>query len=84
MAEYRLVFKGSVAKDLRSVPRKDLDRILRIKRLAVEPRPPGCEKLVGEERYRIRQGIYRIIYTINDNEVCVAVVKVAHRREAYR
>lgn len=85
MAEYRLVFKRSVAKDLRVVPRKDLSRILkRITGLATDPRPPGCEKLAGGERYRIRQGIYRIIYTVNDDEVCVVVVKVAHRREAYR
>lgn len=85
MAEYRLVFKRSVAKDLRVVPRKDLSRILkRISGLATDPRPPGCEKLAGGERYRIRQGIYRIIYTVNDDEVCVVVVKVAHRREAYR
>lgn len=85
MAEYRLVFKRSVAKDLRVVPRKDLSRILkRITGLATDPRPPGCEKLAGGERYRIRQGIYRIIYIVNDDEVCVVVVKVAHRREAYR
>jgi len=85
MAEYRLVFKRSVAKDLRVVPRKDLSRILkRISGLATDPRPPGCEKLAGGERYRIRQGVYRIIYTINDDEVCVVVVKMARRREAYR
>lgn len=85
MAEYSLVFKRSVTKDLRVVPRKDLIRILkRISGLTTDPRPPGCEKLVGGERFRIRQGIYRIIYTVNDEEICVVVVKVAHRREAYR
>jgi mRNA interferase RelE/StbE len=85
MAEYRFVFKQSVAKDLRVVPRKDLSRILkRIKGLATDPRPSGCEKLVGRECYCIRQGIHRIIYTVNDDEVCVVVVKVVHRREAYR
>ncbi|MHB9112144.1 MAG: type II toxin-antitoxin system RelE family toxin [Thermoleophilia bacterium] len=85
MVEYRLVFRKSVAKDLRLVPRKDLARILkRIRGLAIDPRPHGCEKLIGEERYRVRQGICRIIYTVIDDEVCVVVVKVAHRREAYR
>jgi mRNA interferase RelE/StbE len=85
MAEYKLLFRRSVAKDLRSVPKKDLARILRrIRALAANPRPPGCEKLSGGEYYRVRQGVYRIIYTVSDEEVCVVVVKVAHRREAYR
>ena len=85
MAEYKLLFKRSVARDLRPVPKKDLARILsRIRALAADPRPPGCEKLSGGERYRVRQGVYRIIYTVSDEEVCVVVVKVAHRREAYR
>lgn len=85
MAEYKLLFKRSVAKDLRSVPKKDLAKILRrIRDLATDPRPRGCEKLSGGERYRVRQGVYRIIYTVNDEEVCVVVVKVAHRKEAYK
>lgn len=85
MVDYRLLFKRSVAKDLRSIPRKDLARILnRIRALAADPRTPGCEKLSGGERYRVRQGVYRIICTVSDEEVCVVVVRVAHRREAYR
>ncbi|MFA5802916.1 MAG: type II toxin-antitoxin system RelE/ParE family toxin [Thermoleophilia bacterium] len=85
MAAYKLRIKRSVAKDLRALPKKDLGRILkRIEALATDPRPPGCEKLSSEERYRIRQGVYRIIYSIIDDEVCVVVVKVAHRREAHR
>ena len=85
MAEYKLLFKRSVAKDLRSVPKKDLARILeRIRALANEPRPPGCEKLSGGESYRVRRGVYRIIYTVSDTEVCIVVVKVAHRKDAYR
>lgn len=85
MASYRLEFKQSVARDLRRIPRPDLARILeRIDALADEPRPPGCEKLSGQERYRIRQGRYRILYEITDDTLVVTVVKVAHRRHVYR
>lgn len=85
MASYKLVFKKSVAKDLRQLPRQDVKRILqRIRSLADDPRPAGCERLSGQERYRVRQGVYRIIYEIEDTRLVVLVVKVAHRREAYR
>ncbi|MEX0958495.1 MAG: type II toxin-antitoxin system RelE/ParE family toxin [Burkholderiales bacterium] len=85
MASYELVFKKSVAKDLRAFPKQDVRRILqRIRSLADNPRPMGCEKLSGQERYRVRQGTYRIIYEIEDNRLIVTIVKVAHRREAYR
>jgi mRNA interferase RelE/StbE len=85
MASYRLQFKRSVAKDLRDVPRADLKRILaRIESLAEQPRPPGVEKLSEPERYRLRQGDYRIVYEIHDARVLVIVVKVGHRREVYR
>ncbi|WP_221248994.1 type II toxin-antitoxin system RelE family toxin [Desulfuromonas versatilis] len=85
MASYKLVFKKSVAKDLRSIPKPDLDRILKcFESLAQNPRPLGCEKLSGQERYRLRQGVYRILYEIRDEELVVTVVKVGHRREVYR
>jgi len=85
MASYEIVFKKSVAKDLRALPRQDVRRILsRIRALAGDPRPPGCEKLSGRELYRIRQGVYRIVYAIADTRLIVEVIKVAHRREAYR
>jgi mRNA interferase RelE/StbE len=85
MGKYRLTFKKSVAKDLRALPTKDIARILkRIRSLADEPRPLGCEKLSGQERYRVRQGAYRIIYEINDDELVVIVVKVGHRGGIYR
>jgi mRNA interferase RelE/StbE len=84
MERYRLVFKRSVAKDLRPIPNRDVARILeRLRALSENPRPPGCEKLSGQERYRIRQGIYRIIYEIRDKVLLVVVVKIAHRKEAY-
>ena len=85
MASYKIVFKQSVAKDLRQIPDKDVPRILqRIDGLADDPRPAGAEKLSGEEKYRIRQGRYRILYMIDDNVITVTVVKVGHRRDVYR
>jgi mRNA interferase RelE/StbE len=85
MASYELVFRKSVAKDLRAFPKKDVKRIMqRILTLVLDPRPPGCEKLSGQERYRIRQGAYRIIYEIVDAKLLVLVVKVGHRRDVYR
>ncbi len=85
MEGYKVLFKASVEKDLRAIPGKDIKRILqKIKALSSEPRPPGCEKLTGSERYRIRQGRYRIVYSIQDNVLTVWVVKVAHRKDVYR
>ncbi len=85
MAEYRVFFKRSVEKDFGSIPKKDVKKILnRIKTLEDNPRPPGCEKLAGQERYRLRQGRYRIVYSIQDKEMTVWVVKVGHRKEIYR
>ncbi len=85
MAKYRLVFKKSVTKDFRGIPKRDVARILKcFEALAEDPRGRGCEKLSGQERYRIRRGVYRIVYEINDNELRVVVVKVSHRRDAYR
>lgn len=84
MGKYRLVFKKSVAKDLRRIPKKDVARILNcFDTLADDPRATGCEKLSGQERYRVRQGTYRIVYEIKDDEVLVIVVKVGHRRHVY-
>lgn len=85
MASYRVVFKQSVAKDLRSIPKTDIRRILgRIEGLANDPRPVGVEKLSGDEKYRIRQGNYRILYAIDDDVITVTIVKVGHRRDVYR
>ena len=85
MASYELVFKKSVAKDLRDFPKVDVKRILqRIRSLAEDPRPPGCEKLSGQQRYRVRQGLYRIVYEIDDKVLIVLVVKIGHRRDVYR
>ena len=85
MAEYRILFKKSVQKDLSSIPKQDLKKILdRIHSLADDPWPPGCEKLTGRERYRLRQGRYRILYSIQDDELSIWIVKVGHRKDVYR
>ena len=80
MGGYRIFFKRSVEKDLASIPKKDARKILdRIKALENDPRPPGYEKLTGQERYRLRQGRYRIVYSIQDDELIIWIVKVGHR-----
>jgi mRNA interferase RelE/StbE len=85
MAGYKIYFKESVEKDFRTIPKKNLQKILsRIEALAQDPKPPGHEKLTGQERYRIRQGHYRIIYSVHDKELTVWVVKVGHRKDVYR
>ncbi len=85
MARYELRFRSSVAKDLRGIPPADVRRILaRIETLRDDPRPPGCEKLSAQERYRLRQGSYRILYAVADADATVEIVKVGHRRDVYR
>ena len=86
MASYRLRIKKSAIKELERVPRKaDRRRIVkRIEGLADEPRPPGAQKLSGQERYRIRQGQYRILYSINDRELILYVIRIANRKYVYR
>ena len=72
-------------KDLRRVPNENVKRILeRIRVLADDPRPPGCERLSGVERYRVRQGVYRIVYEVQDRKLVVLVVKIGHRRDVHR
>ena len=85
MAAYKIFFKKSVEQDLKTIPNTDLKKILeRIQALSEDLRPPGCEKLTGQQRYRLRQGRYRILYSIQDDEMSVWVVKVGHRKDIYR
>ena len=86
MANYRLLIKPSASKEIEGSPKKDrLGIIKRIQALSSDPRPPGCEKLSGhDDKYRVRQGAYRIVYSVSDIELVVCVVKVGHRREVYR
>lgn len=85
MASYRVLIKRSAAKEIEALPKRDRVRVVRrIGALAEDPRLPGCEKLSAQERYRVRQGAYRIVYSIEDDVLTVWVVKVGHRGDVYR
>ena len=86
MARFEVLIKRSAVKEIASISRKrDRQRVVRrIRELAEDPRPPGCRKLSRRERYRIRQGTYRIVYAIEDERLIVYVVKIGHRRDVYR
>jgi mRNA interferase RelE/StbE len=85
MAQYRVTIRKSVSKDMRGIPKKDVRRIVAaIESLADDPRPPGAKKLSGHERYRLRQGNYRILYEIENDKLIVCVVRVGDRRDVYR
>ena len=85
MASYKLYIKPSAVKEIESLPKKDRIRVVqKIQGLTVDPRPPGCEKLTGDDKYRVRQGRYRIVYSIKDDELIVIVVKVGHRKDIYK
>lgn len=86
MGRYRVFIKPSAVKELEAVPRKkDRQRLVRrIRGLADEPRPPGCQKLSARDLYRVRQGPYRIVYSIQDDELSVQVVKIGDRKDIYR
>jgi mRNA interferase RelE/StbE len=72
-------------KEIEAIPQRDRQRMVaRIRGLSSNPRPPGCEKLSGQDKYRVRQGAYRIVYSVNDDESSLLIVKVAHRKEIYR
>ena len=85
MAKYNILIKPSAVKEIENIPKKDRLRIIqKIQELAVNPRPGGCEKLTGENRYRIRRGVHRIVYSVSDRNLLVVVVKVGHRRDVYK
>ena len=86
MERYRVLIKPSAKKELLAISaKKDRQRIVRkIDALAENPRPPGCEKLSGYDRYRIRQGKYRVVYGIEDDKLIVLIIKIGHRRDIYR
>jgi len=85
-SDYRILIKPSAVKELEPIPlKKDRQRVAAgIGELAAVPRPRGCEKLTAQERYRVRQGRYRIVYAVDDRERTVTVVKIGQRKDVYR
>jgi mRNA interferase RelE/StbE len=85
VASYSLLIKPSALKELEVISPKARRRIItRIEGLSADPRPHGCEKLSGLEQYRVRQGDYRLIYSVDDEARTVVIVKIGHRRDVYR
>jgi mRNA interferase RelE/StbE len=85
VASYSILIVKSAAKELERVPTKDRRRIAaKIAALATDPRPAGAEKLSGEDKYRLRQGDYRILYELVDADLIVTVIRVGNRRDVYR
>ena len=86
MARYRLLIKPLAVKDIEAIPlKRDRQRVVeRISKLAEDPRPFGSEKISGQDKYRVRQGRYRILYVIEDQDLIVQVVKIGHRKDVYR
>lgn len=85
MVKYNIKFKKSSVKELYAIPKKDLKKIIsKIEMLTDNPRPPGCVKLTDKEQYRIRQGNYRILYSIEDNRLIIYIVKISHRKNIYK
>jgi mRNA interferase RelE/StbE len=85
MGKYKIEIKKSAIKELYTIPEKILKKIIdKIKSLSNNPRPVGCIKLSKGKRYRIRQGNYRIIYSIEDDLLIVYIITIKHRKDVYR
>jgi mRNA interferase RelE/StbE len=86
VARSRLLIKPSAVKEIEAIPlKRDRRRVVeRISKLAEDPRPSGSEKISGQDKYRVRQGGYRILYSIEDQDLIAQVVKVGHRKDVYR
>ena len=86
MANYKIEITATAEKSLKKIPKKDIQKIVEaIQILAISPFPEGCRKLKGEEDvYRVRQGIYRIIYEVIENKIIVLVLKIGHRKDIYK
>ncbi len=85
MASYRIYLCRSAAKELKRLPDPTIHKVIkRIESLAIDPRPIDCVKLTGQELYRIRQGNDRIVYSIQDNELIIWIIKIGHRKDIYK
>lgn len=82
--DYKIEIKKSAQKELKSLPSKELKKVIeKISSLAINPRPTGCKKLSGDEKYRIRVGNYRVLYSIEEDILTIFIVKVGHRKDVY-
>jgi mRNA interferase RelE/StbE len=85
VGKYKIYIKPTAIKELQKIPKRDVDKIIeKIRSLSSIPRPPGCEKLSADEKYRVRQGRYRIVYSIEDDQLVVFIIKIGHRKDVYR
>jgi mRNA interferase RelE/StbE len=85
VGKYKIYIKPTAVKELQKIPKRDVSKIIsKIRSLSSNPRPPGCEKLSADEKYRVRQGRYRIVYSIEDDKLVVLVIKLGHRKDIYR
>ncbi len=85
MDGYRVLIKPSAVKELETVSLRDRQRMVaRVNSLAEDPRPAGCERLSGEDKFRLRQGDYRVVYLVDDGAREVTVFRIGHRRDVYR
>jgi len=85
VGNYAVEIRRSAIKELDGLARADLGRVMsRIRALEANPRPAGAEKLTAAEQFRVRQGVYRILYEVDDTRRIVTIVKIGHRREVYR
>jgi len=85
VGSYKILIKPSAVKEIEAIPQRERQRIVaRIQGLSSNRRPPGSEKLSGQDKFRVRQGVYRIVYSVTDDEPSVLIVKVGHRKEVYR
>jgi mRNA interferase RelE/StbE len=86
MEPFRIQWRSSTKKDIRSLPRPEVVRVVAaVAELASEPLPHGSQKLSGSERtYRIRVGDYRVVYEVFSNSRIVEIQRVRHRKDVYR
>ena len=86
MEKYKILIKPSAVKEIEAIPQKRIRQqiVTRIQNLAKDPYPPGTRKLAGIDRYRLRQGTYRIVYTVLKMELTISIIKVGHRKDIYR
>lgn len=85
--KYKVEFSKPAEEQLESIPKSDVKKILkRAEKLGSDPFPPGYEHIKGSqiETYRVRQGDYRILYTVYEERLIVLVIKIGHRKEVYR